>query len=68
VTSDPRTSSDRKPLEVYVEEALLLAGLTIEPEWRDNVLAHFEVIAAAAKLVTEFRLDDHLEAASVFRA
>ena len=66
--SDPPTSSDRKLLEAYVEEALLLAGLTMEPEWRDNVLAHFEVIAAAAKLVTQFQLDDHLEPASVFRA
>jgi Protein of unknown function (DUF4089) len=68
MTVDPRASSDRMELEAYVEEALRLAGLAIEPEWREIVLAHFEVITAAAKLVTEFPLDDHLEPAAVFRA
>jgi Protein of unknown function (DUF4089) len=65
---DPRTPQGKKLLEAYLREALLLAGLRIESEWRDNVQAHFEAIVAAAKLMTEFSLDEHLEPATVFRA
>jgi Protein of unknown function (DUF4089) len=52
--------------EVYIEQAARALGLTILPEWRQTVVAHFAATAAAAELVLAFPLDDHDEPAPVF--
>jgi hypothetical protein len=42
-------------------------GLVIADEWRDEILAHMKVIAAAAQALNEFPLDEEIEPAAVFR-
>lgn len=43
-------------------------GLSIDPVWRDGVVANLVTLAIMAKLVQEFPLDDELEPAPVYRA
>ena len=54
------------PTETYLDAAAALQGLTIAPEWRAAVLAHFEAITKAAELVLAVPLDDEVEAAPIF--
>ncbi len=54
------------PNETYLDAAAALQGLTIAPEWRAAVLAHFEAIAKAATLVLAIPLEDEIEAAPVY--
>ena len=44
-----------------------MLGLTIEDDWRPVVEMHFAAITKAAEAVLAFPLDDHAEAAPVFR-
>ena len=45
-----------------------MLGIAVDPAWRGAVVANLKATAAAARLVLEFRLDDELEPAPVFRA
>ena len=61
------------PLEDEGADAIIdamapLLGLSVEPAWRGAVAANLKVVSIAARLVLEFRLDDELEPAPVFRA
>ncbi len=51
-----------------VDAAADLFGVAVDPSWRPAVLANFATLAAAAKLVTDFPLDDEAEPAPVFSA
>jgi hypothetical protein len=50
----------------YVDAASALIGLPIRPEHRDEVLAAFAILAAQARLITEFSLPEETEAAPRF--
>jgi hypothetical protein len=62
------TALDAASLKLQIDGAIASAGLTIEPEWRPGIDAHFEAIAKAAALVIELPLDDELDPAPVFAA
>jgi hypothetical protein len=68
MTDAPRKLAEDEGLGAFLDHALLLAGMAIDPEWREGILAHLEAIAAAAELVNGFALDDHVEEAPVFSA
>lgn len=51
------------PLAEYLNQASRLLDLPIRPEHYDEVLAAFRVLQAQARIVTEFRLPPHCEAA-----
>jgi hypothetical protein len=71
MNSEKRASApvvDSVSLKLQVDAAISSAGLTIEPEWRAGIDAHFEAIARAAVFVMEFPLDDELDPAPVFSA
>jgi hypothetical protein len=59
---------DHASLKLQLDAAIASAGLTIPPEWRESIDAHFEAIAKAAAFVMEFPLDDELDPAPVFSA
>jgi hypothetical protein len=59
---------DPASLKLQLDAAIASGGLTIAPEWRASIDAHFEAIAKAAAFVMEFPLDDELDPAPVFRA
>lgn len=52
----------------FVEASLELLGLTIEPAWREPILASFGPVADAAAFVLAFPLPDEAETAPVFKA
>ncbi|MEA2838774.1 MAG: 1-carboxybiuret hydrolase subunit AtzG-like [Methylobacteriaceae bacterium] len=64
----PGPALDPTSLKLQVDGAIASAGLTIEPEWRPGIDAHFEAIAKAAALVMEFPLEDELDPGPVFAA
>ncbi len=59
---------DEAALLAAVENAVALFGVPMDPAWQPAVLASFGTIAAAARMVAEFPLDDEAEPAPVFRA
>lgn len=63
-SSPTPTDEDRA---AALDAAIALLGLTIEPGWREAILAHMKVTGEAAQLVLEFPLEDELEPAPVFR-
>lgn len=61
----------RKPdfdAERHVEHMQAVLGLTIEPEWRDSVIAYMATAADAAASIMDFPLDDDVEIAPTFKA
>jgi hypothetical protein len=71
MNSEKRASApalDQAVLKLQVGAAIASTGLTIAPEWRAGIDAHFEAIAKAAALVMEFSLEDELDPAPVFSA
>jgi hypothetical protein len=58
------TDKDR---EAALDAMTALLGLTIEPLWREAILAHMKVTGEAAQLVLDFPLEDDIEPAPVFR-
>ena len=58
------TDKDR---EAALDATIALLGLTIEPDWREAILAHMKVTAEAAQFVLEFPLEDDVESAAVFQ-
>jgi hypothetical protein len=51
-----------------VDAAAALFGVTMQPDWRVAAAANFATVAAAARLVSDFPLEDEAEYAPVFRA
>ncbi|OYV41734.1 MAG: hypothetical protein B7Z80_00700 [Rhodospirillales bacterium 20-64-7] len=51
------------PVAPYLEAASALLGLPIQDRHRDAVEAAFAVLLAQGRLVTEFALPEHIEAA-----
>jgi hypothetical protein len=50
----------------YLDEAAALLGLPILPEHRSEIAAAFAVLLEQARLVTEFPLQEDIEAAPRF--
>ena len=59
---------DPVSLKLQLDAAIASAGLTIAPEWRASIDAHFEAIAKAGAFVMEIPLHEDLEPAPVFSA
>lgn len=59
--SDPRD-------DAAIDAACALHGVPMQPEWRTAVLASFATIAAAARFVEAFPLEDEAEYLPCFRA
>jgi len=51
-----------------VDAAAALFGVPLESAWRAAAVANFATIAAAARLVLDFPLEDEAEPSPVFRA
>ena len=51
----------------YVAATAALLGLVLAPEWRIGILASFETIAGAGRLLSSVALDE-IESAPVFEA
>jgi hypothetical protein len=58
-TPDPRDA---------IDTAAALFEIPLQPEWREVAAASFATVAAAARLVADFPLEDEAEFAPVFRA
>ena len=55
-------------LDQFIEAAVRMLSLPIEPEWRASIRANLEMTLKHAALVDEFPLPDEAEPAPVFRA
>jgi hypothetical protein len=53
-------------LKIYVGQMALLVDLNLREEYKDGVVANFEMIKNIAKLVNEFELPEEIEAAPIF--
>ena len=60
------TERDPTTLAAYLDAALVLQGLSIDPSWHAGILAHLTAIEAAARSVLAVPLDDEVEAAPIF--
>ncbi len=56
------------PVEAAIDAAAALFELTLEESWREAAITSLRTVAAAARLVEEFPLEDEAEFAPVFRA
>ena len=59
--SRPREWGRRLPAAAAVDAAAALFGVPLESAWRAAAVANFATIAAAARLVLDFPLDDEAE-------
>lgn len=59
---------DDEALGTIVDAMLPLVGLTIEPDWRDPIVANLKATSTGARLFLEFPLPDELEPAPRFEA
>ena len=55
-------------LDVYIDAAAQVLGLTIQPDWKPAVRANLETTLQLAAMVAEKELPDEAEPAPVFRA
>jgi hypothetical protein len=60
--------TDEAKLDAFVETGAALAGLTIDPAYREGVKLHLNATGNAAKLVLSCELEDDAEPGPVFRA
>ena len=67
-TMPPRPDGEAKAAAAVVDAMAPALGLTVDPAWRGEVIAHWLATARAARLVLAFPLEDELEPAPVFRA
>jgi hypothetical protein len=51
-----------------IDDVAQLLDLQIEPSWRPSIQSHLKVLLTAARLVLDTPLDDHIEAAAIYRA
>ena len=69
--SQPK-SDEARPAEVgtaaYIRATAALLGLAIRPEWHDDVVANFELLATAAATIETVVPSDGVESALVFTA
>jgi hypothetical protein len=56
------------PLDGFIDAALRVLALPIEPQWRAAIKANLEVNLRMANLVAEFVLPDGTEPAPIFAA
>ena len=61
----PHSPTDEERAAGLAATAKLL-GLTVAPQWREEILFHMKVLAEAAQLLAEFPLDDAIEPAPIF--
>ncbi|MFT8243160.1 DUF4089 domain-containing protein [Roseomonas sp. BN140053] len=61
-------SPEEETLAAYLDAAVALAGIPMDPSWRAEALANLRGIRNAAALVLDFPLDEEAAAAPVFRA
>jgi hypothetical protein len=57
---------DEAVLRAHAAAMLPLLGLFAEPAWEGPILQNLQVVAAAARLVLDFPLDDTVEPAPRF--
>lgn len=55
-------------VEAWADAMAAVMGLTIEPEWRESVLANLSATAAVAEIVLNAPVEDAVEPAPVFEA
>ena len=67
MAQEPSLLPDDAALAAYLDAALELNGIAVEPQWRENVLVQFKAVAGAARLAMELPLEDGAEPAPVFR-
>jgi hypothetical protein len=56
------------PLDGFIDAALRVLALPVEPQWRAAIKSNLEVNLRMAKLVAEFALPDETEPAPIFTA
>lgn len=61
-------SPDDDAFGTAVDAMLPVLGLSMEPEWRPQVVANLMAVSNAARLFLEFPLPDELEPAPRFEA
>jgi hypothetical protein len=59
--------SENDESDAYLEAASRFLDLPIRPEHRADVIIAFNVLVAFGRLVTEFKLDEQVEAAPRYR-
>ena len=64
--ADPTAPPNELALAMLDAMAPVL-GLSIDAAWRDGVVANLVTLAAMAKLVQDFPLDEHVDPAPVYR-
>lgn len=62
----PVAPPDEAVLRAHAAAMLPLLGLAAEPAWEAPILQNLQVIAAAARLVLDFPLDETVEPAPRF--
>ena len=67
MTTAPTPLDDDAAFAV-VDVVILLLGIPMAPEWREEVAANVKTTAVAARFVIDFPLPDDVEPAPVFRA
>lgn len=56
------------PLDGFIDAAVRVLGLPVEPEWRAAIKANLDVTLRMASFVGEFALPDEIEPAPIFAA
>ncbi len=64
--ADPKASPNELALAMLEAMAPVL-GLSVDAAWRDGVVVNLMTLAAMAKLVQDFPLDEEIEPAPVYR-
>jgi len=59
--------SDEPNEAAAVDAACALFGVPMRPEWREAAVANLVTIAASARMVADFPLDDEAEYAPTFQ-
>lgn len=60
-------ADEKLDIGTLVDQAAKAIGLTVAPEYRANVIVHYERSMLIAKPLLEVELDDELTSAPVFR-
>jgi hypothetical protein len=61
-------SHDKDPLDDFIDAALRLLALPVEPDWRPGIKTNLEVTLRFAAQLAELDLPDDAEPAAVFTA
>lgn len=63
---DTKPTAEPSGLATYLDAALAMLDLPVEPELRARVLMHFEIASGMADLVMSFPMSDEAEPAPVY--